>query len=469
MSLLLAAVLLAQVDPKIDEFARTLKTDDELATKLRDTLLTAWGKPALKEQIATVIADAKKTARDGVLPAYFKEHFDDAGKLRDASRPHADDLLRGLAIYEADIKELRAVRDAALAKIADEPEHNARIRKFLATDEGLHLLYFTQLRLLTGRDEARIEKAIMLVLEQIVAPDMEGRLVLREDIKDKLDVYLEQIDEKVERSKDIEAALAALLPKLSDDGDTGRLKKALGKPGAAAVIAQKSDRDRALSESFSEVDGKLVLRDELAEKLDTVLAAIDEASRKIANVKGPCDRIGARMKDERLRALLKCDMVRLEIASEVKIEGKTVGAAAGMAEAFDTWSKTIFTETDGKLVVQDGLIDKVRDGVRKAQREAANYTAPSAALKPYADKLADETLKAFYLSLYGRVRMTELLTAKADAIAFSETQGLEMWIAKHTDQGAVREGSRATVEALIAKAEKIRKELEKNDINPGDK
>lgn len=471
MTLLLAAVLLAQqgVDAKIDEFARTLKTDDELAAKLRDVLLAPWGKPSLKEQIATVVADAKKTARDGVVPAYFKEHFDDAGKLRDASKPHAEDLLRGLAMYEADMKELRAVRDAALAKIADEPEHNAKLKKFLATDQGLHLLYFTQLRLLAGRDEARFEKAIMLVLEQIVTPDMEGMLVLRDDIKEKLDVYLEQIDEKVERAKDVEAALAALLPKLSDDGDTGKLKKALAKPGGPAIIALNKDRDRPFSESFSDVDGKLVIKDELAGKLDAVLAAIDEASRKIANVKGPCDRICARMRDERLRALLKSDVLRLELANEVKMDGKTIGSAAGMAEAFDTWSKTIFAEVDGKLVVQDSLIDKVREGVRKAQREAANYTAPSATLKPYAEKLADETLKVFYLSLYGRVRITEILTATADAITFSETQGLEMWIAKHTDQGAIREGSRTTVESLIAKAEKIRKELEKNDINPGDK
>jgi hypothetical protein len=469
MSLLLAAVLLAQVDPKIDEFARTLKTDDELATKLRDTLLTAWGKPALKEQIATLIADAKKTARDGVVPAYFKEHFDDAGKLRDASKPHAEDLLRGMAIYEADIKELKAARDTAVAKIPDEPEHHVKLKKFLATEEGLHLLYFTQLRLLAGRDEARIEKHIMLLLEQIVAPDMQGNLVLREDMKDKVDALLADVNDKFDRAGDVEAAIKALLPKLADDGDTGKLKKALTKPGAAAIIARNGDRDRSVSESFDEVNGKLVLKAELADKLDAVLAAIDEAARKIANIKGPCDRICARLRDEHLRDLLKSDVVRLDLATELKIEGKTIGSAAGMTEAFDTWAKTIFTEADGKLVLQDAHIDKIRDGLRKAQREAANYTAPSATLKPYAEKLADETLKAFYLSLYGRVRMTEILTAKADSITFSETQGLEMWIAKHTDGGAIREASRATVESLIAKAEKIRKELEKNDINPGDK
>ncbi len=117
-------------------------------------------------------------------------------------------------------------------------------------------------------------------------------------------------------------------------------------------------------------------------------------------------------------------------------------------------------------------MEKAQAGVREFTRGLAKYREAGKLVMREAARVADdEPVKKYYQSLYGQTLLTESLKAKIEGMKFADAEGLDLWIKrcfdKDGDAHVIRDSE--ALERLIAKTQKIKEELEKSDINPGDK
>jgi hypothetical protein len=465
LALLVAlAVLQDPVDAKIDDFAKKLPGGE---TALRDTLLSKPGKVALKEALAALAVELRDEARKSIVPDFFKARLDENGRLKDPAL--AERWLKELDVATSDLKELKEKAVEFAAKIADEPAANVQIKKAIQQEGILGILYVTQLRVVMGRDDAKAEQVVMQRLGGFLVPDMEGKLVVREDVKEQLETALTDLEKRRGRVDILAKGLAKFAEGLKDDGINGKIKKAFATPAAAIAIVFK-DKDSEpeallakLDESFA--DGELL--EERTATAEKILTEIDKVARRLEAFRGALDRIAARMKEEKLRELFKHDFVRLALLGDVNA---TAGSARTIAEAFEIWIRTLFVEEDGTFRLNDEARGRVTEGLRKAQVEVNQLKRAMATVSEEAKKIAeDDKAKVYFTSPVGQMLLLDSLKAAADALRISDAQSLEAWIARHFEEGAVRDESRSDLNAIIEKAAKIRKQLENNDIPSGDK
>lgn len=464
IALVLAAVLCQDpLDTKVDDFAKKLPEGT-----LRDTLLSKPGKVALKEALSQLTVQMRDEARKNVVPDFFKAHFDENGALKD--KELGERWLKDLETATSDLKELKEKAAEFAGKIADEPAANAQIKKAIQNDAILGLLYITQLRILMGRDEAKAEQVVMQRLGALLVPDMEGKLVIREDVKEQVDIALSDIEKRHERVQKLSKMLADYAKGLKDEGITGKIKQALGRESTAIAILQKDKGEADLDEMITKMNASFtdgVLDEDKTENAEKLLAEIDRVARRLDSFRGALDRISAKVKEERLRDLFKHDTIRLALLGEVNAQA---GSAKTIAEAFEAWVRTLFVEEDGSFSLNDEAKGRVTEGLKKAQNELNQLKKAMATVAKEAEKIAeDEKAKAYFTSPVGQVLLLDSLKASADAMRISEAQAFAKWTEKCFDGVDVREEAREHIDALIEKAAKIKKQLENNDINPGDK
>jgi hypothetical protein len=466
MIALLVALTVIQdpLDPKIDEFAKKLPEG-----ALRETLLSKPGKVALKESLATLAVELRDQARKNIVPDFFKTHYDDDGRLRKESQELAAKWARDVETASSDLKELKEKAAEFAAKIADEPAANAQIKKALGQDALLGILYVTQLRVLMGRDDAKAEQVVMQRLGALIVSDMEGRLVIREDMKEQVDIALADLEKRRERVDELAKGLAKFAEGLKEEGITGKIKKAFSKGSSAVAILQK-DKDVPIDDLLAKVEESFsdgLLLEEKAENAEKLLAEVEKVARRLDAFRGALDRIGAKMKEERLRELFKHDVIRLALLGEVNAQA---GSAKAIGEAFDLWVRTLFVEEEGSFSLNDEAKGRIAEGLRKAQSEINQLKKAMAVVTEEAKRIAEEEAsKAVFTSPVGQVLLLDSLKTASDSMRVSDAKALEAWIARHFDGTEVREDSTSEIEALIEKSAKIRKKLENNDINPGDK
>ena len=465
LALLVAFVAVQDpLDPKIDEFAKKLPEGT-----LRETLLSKPGKVALKGSLATLAVELRDEARKNILPDFFMTHFDEEGKLREASKELAARWTKDLETATNDLKELKEKAAEFAAKIADEPAANAQIKKAIQQDALLGILYVTQLRVLMGRDDSKAEQVVMQRLGALLVPDMEGKLVIREDMKEQVDIALADLDKRRERVDELAKGLAAFAKGLKDEGITGRIKKAMSHGASAVAILQK-DKDVSIDDLLAKMEESFsegLLLEEKTENAEKLLAEIEKVARRLDSFRGALDRIGAKVKEERLRELFKHDVIRLALLGEVNAQA---GSAKTMGEAFDLWVRTLFVEEEGTFSLNDEAKGRVPEGLRKAQNEINQLKKAMARVTDEAKKIAEEEkAKAVFTSPVGQTLLLDSLKTASEAIRVSDAKALEAWIARHFDGAEVREDSKSEMETLVEKAAKIRKKLENDDINPGDK
>ncbi len=476
MSMLLAVLVLTQAqgfDTQVDEFARTLR-ESELGTRVREALLSKPGKAALRDQITAATTEAKQAAARDAVPGYFREHFDDAGKVRETSKKHALELLESLATYEQEMKDLREIAAAYHDKVLDDPEVNAKVKRLLKDELGLHVIYMTRLRPLLGRDDGSVEKAVLSALAELFIDDGTGKLVIREEMKERAPELLDQVQRQLGPFDDLHESLTAFAKRIKeDDGINGRLRKALALPTAAIALRERGAEDGSvvdkLRKAFDSKEGKLELLEDKGMEAEALLKQIDEWTRRIDGVRPTFNRVADRVVDDEWRALLKKDAVGLEVIKKLPV---AVGSTKSIHEAFDAWSKTIFAETDGMYSIQEGLMEKVQGGLREFTRGLAKYREAGKLVSREAARVADDVpVKKYFQSLYGQTLLTESLKATIEGMKFTDAQGLDLWIKRCFDKDGDTHVARdaEALEKLLAKTQQIKEELEKSDINPGDK
>jgi hypothetical protein len=471
--IVLAAALAQDIDRQIDDFARKVAHE-----KLRETLLSRHGKPALREQLGSVAAEAREAARKDVLPAYFREHFDDKGRLREGSKKHAEQLIADLKQAEEDLKELREKLAGFVEKVADEPAVNASIKRTLRNEGFVGLLYLAHLRPAMGRDDRKLEEALMKKLGGALVDDGEGGLRVREDVVDKLEEALNKLQDRAERADELARALAEFASKLKEEGITGKLKKALNGSAAAAIVlkqASEAEPTAIIEQMEKACSGDGVLLEEHAEKVGKLLTALTDGQRRVDAFRRVLDRIADRIRADdthaTLKRLMRHDAVRIDIVAEYA--PAELGTAATVGEAWDRLAATIFEESDGVWRVQEAVADKLTEGLAKVGREARSLKQAIDQIGAEAKRVSEaEAVKAVYLSPVGAALLVDGFKSKAENIRVTDEQAFKAWIARHFEEqgGAftVREGSQKTIDALIEKAEKTRKQLENSDI-PTDK
>jgi hypothetical protein len=476
MSVLLVVLALTQAqdfDAQVDDLARSIRESD-LGARAREALLSKPGKTALRDQITAATTQARRAAANDALPAYFREHFDEKGRTREASKKHVAELLEALGTYEREMKELKELASAYHDRILDDPEVNAKVKRLFKDDTGLHVVYMTQMRPLLGRDDGSVEKAVLSALAELFVDDGTGKLVIREEMRERSPELLDQVQRQLDPFDDLHESLTAFAKRIKeDDGINGRLRKALALPTAAIALRERGAEDGSvvdkLRKAFDSKEGKLELLEDKVMEAETLLKQIDEWTRRIDGVRPTFNRVADRVVDEDWRALLKKDAVGLELIKKLPV---AVGSTKTLRDAFETWTKTLFSESDGRVTIQEGLMEKVQNGLREFTRGLAKYRATSKEVTREAKAVADdEPVKTYYQSLFGQNVLAESLKAKVESMTFTDAQGLDLWIKRCFDKdgdGHVIRDVEA-LEQLVAKTQKIKAELEKSDITPGDK
>ncbi len=457
----LFALAIQDIDSRIDDVAKTLK-DPAVA----DCLKTRPGKVALKEQLEATAAEARDAAKKTVVADFIKELVDDAGKLRNAAL--AKKLIEDFESARTDLKELRVMADETIAKIAAEGL-SGKVADALKQDERLRAVYLLQIRLLAGRDVAKVEEAIMKKLGGIFVTGADGSLTLREDLAENLGEHLEKLEKQCERADELAKALAKFAGTIKDEGTSGKIKKMLTTPCAAALFLGKNqdlDTDAILDhleEWFS--DGVLIAGKE--EDAAKQLASFDEGSRRLEAFKAALDRIGGKITDAnsgaRLRKLFTHDVVRISVVKEYAPPGF---GARGLKEAWQAWIALIFDETDGVLRVKESMQAQITEGIKKMNTTIRDIRKGCDAVAAEGRRIDDaEPVKAAFTDPIGQAQIADMLKARAEAITISDAKALELWVAKHFENGVARDGAKAALDALVEKAAKIQKLLEKNDLD----
>ena len=461
MLAILFALAIQDIDSKIDDAAKALK-DPAIA----DCLKSKPGKVALKEQLEATAAEARDAAKKTVIADFVKELVDDTGKLRNAAL--ARKLLEDLESARTDLKELRVLADETIAKIAADGI-SGKVADALKQDERLRAVYLLQIRLLAGRDVAKVEEAILKKLGGVFVTGDDGSLTVREDLKEQLEGHLDTLEKACDRADELAKALAKFAKEVKDEGTSGKLKKMLTTPCAAAIFLEQNhdlDVDKVidhLEECFT--DGVLVTEKE--DEAKKQLASFDEASRRLEGLKAALDRIGGKITDAnggaRLRKLFKHDVVRIAVVKEYAPQG--VGARS-LKEAWQAWIAIIFEETDGVLKVKEAMQAQITEGIKKMNATLRDIKKACDTVAAEGKRVDDgEPVKVLFTDPVGQAQLVDLLKARAEAITVSDAKALELWIAKHFDEGAAREGAKADLDALLEKTAKIKKQLEKNDLD----
>jgi hypothetical protein len=239
---------------------------------------------------------------------------------------------------------------------------------------------------------------------------------------------------------------------------------------SAVAILQKDKGEKDLDEMVSKMDESFsdgLLLEDKTENAEKLLAEIEKVARRLDSFRGALDRISAKVKEERLRELFKHDTIRLALLGEVNA---MAGSAKTIAEAFDVWVRAAFVEEHGTFSLNDDAKGRVTEGLKKAQNQLGELKKAMALVAKEAERIAeDEKAKAYFTSPVGQVLLIDSLKASADAMRISEAQAFAKWTEKCFEGVDVRDEAREHIDALIEKAAKIKKQLENNDINPGDK
>ncbi|HEX7896335.1 MAG TPA: hypothetical protein VF950_01050 [Planctomycetota bacterium] len=475
----LALVLMLQDTDPVAKFADSLKPgDDDLVKRFQTAVKTRAGRVVLSDRAARMSDELRKRAEKSALPDWFLRHFEDVDgrfRLRAGQEEWRRDTLAAFESYQVEIERLKPVLKDVASKLVDVPEINARLKAYLSHPAAPHVIYYRDLRPKATPDVYVLQKAV----GQFVAPDADGRLIVPEGLRAHATAAKTLAGALVKAAAEASKPFAAACEKLTAVDDLNArikaavkdplflglvLKKAAGefKPESADEQAQKI-RDTA-DQLVGQVEDGIAdgrVKEEAREQVREILDNYDAHKKRAALLREPARQLARMIKAEdalakELGEMLQTDIVLALLSQEIR--GGDGDAIALLKERI----REGLTETaDGKLRIHP---DREAEAAGEIKDPAKAFRDEEKALRlvsEHGGRIEDAELKAAFTAPYGRFVVED--EAKA-ALAAKTPDGLGAWIARHFENGALKAGSRAELEGILAQVKALEAKAANDDL-----
>src|SRR4029453_13375673 len=150
MRLLTLAMLVAlapqdDLDGRLDAFGKQIAADgDPLAGRLQKAVGTRPGKIVLRDRIEKSADTLRIQAERDAVPEYFRTRFEDVGgafRLRKGQEDFRRRVVDDYKTSKAEIERIRPVLKEVADNLVDEPEINARLKRWLSHPAPADTLY----------------------------------------------------------------------------------------------------------------------------------------------------------------------------------------------------------------------------------------------------------------------------------------------------------------------------------------
>lgn len=485
--LLLGIMPQEDLDRRVDQFAGQIVpgTDDTVA-KFQKALKTRPGKIVLRDRAEKAAEILRRLAERDAVPDYFKARFDEKDgvyRLKAGQEGFRKQLLDDYAAAKADMDRIRPIVKDLVDNLVDEPEINARLKKYLSHPSAVESIYNGDVRRKTRPDIY----VLLRKLGEVFAQAEDGRFYVPEGKREAGKLYA-KIGVTVSETS---AATAAWLAKFAEgiapfDDLHKRLKKEAGDPLFVGILLKKSldnldpnDVDSALAkyrdaaaelkaripEVFQDTPQGKVLTEKTADGIQEKFAELDKARSKARLLREPARQLASRLREgDELTADFRKAFGSDVLLALLDID---VGGEESDAVAIVTAQvrKAVQKRPDGKYHVLPEVAEEVGREMKDPAQAQAKEERFLRIIAMYGEKMEDPELKAVFTSYFGR---HEVERAAKEALSVQNPDGLKAWIERHFDKGAdgwrLRATSKPEIEAVLAEAEKIQKEAEKKDL-----
>jgi hypothetical protein len=485
--LLLGLAPQEDLDKRVDQFAgQIVPGTDETAAKFQKVLKTRPGKIVLRDRAEKAAEVMRRLAERDAVPEYFKARFDEKDgvyRLKAGQEEYRKRLLDDHAAARADLERIRPIVKDIADNLVDEPEVNARLKKFLSHPSSLETVYHGDIRRKTRPDIY----VLLRKLGEVFAQGEDGRFYVPDAKRDTGKLYAKVGGTVADTTKDLSAWLAKFAEGVAPFDDVHkRLKKEVADPLFAGMLLKKaldgldpSDVDSALKkyrEAAEEIKARIpevfqntpqgkILVEKHADGIGEKFAELDKARSKARVLREPARELASRLRDgdeltADLRKALQCDALLALL--DIDVGGEESDAVAIVTARI---KQAVEKRPDGKYQVIPAVAEEVANEIKDPAQAQAKEERALRIIAMYGEKMEDPALKAVFTTYFGR---HEVERASKEALTVLNPDGLKSWIDRHFDKASdgyrLRASSKSEIETILAEAEKIQREAGKKDL-----
>lgn len=492
MRLLTLALLVAltpqdDLDGRLDAFGRQIVPgSDPTVARFQKAVSTRPGKIVLRDRIEKSAETLRKESERDAVPEYFRARFEEVGgvlKLRKGQEDFHRRLLQDYKTSKAEIERIRPLVKEVADNLADTPEINAKLKKYLSHPSTVDALYLRDLRQRSRPDIYVILKK----LGELFAQTEDGKFYIPDARQDVAEKFCRVGTAMMDATRDVSTQLGAVCEKLAAFDDLHqRLKKAGADPIFACMLLKKSldnadindiepaiqklrgsseELARKIPEVFEETPKGKVLVEKAVEGVTKALDAYEHARVKVGLLRDPGRQLASRIREgdargETFRKMLQSDAVLALL--DIEVGGEEADPAKVIAAQI---RKALSKDADGKYrvlpEVAEEVAGEIKDPVRTAEKEDRGLKIVSM----WGEKLEDPELREIFTSRYGKFEVERTMK---EALSIRNYDGLKSWIEKHFDTSAagftLKAASKGEIEAILAEVDRLEKESKKNDL-----
>ena len=487
LALLLSLTPQDDVDGRLDGFGRQIVPGgDPTVVRFQKAVATRPGKIVLRDRIEKSAETLRRESERDAVPEYFRTRFDEVGgafKLRKGQEEFRRRLIEDYKTSKAEIERIRPIVQEVADNLADTPEINAKLKKYLSHPATVDALYLRDLRQRSRPDIYVILKK----LGELFAQSEDGKFYIPDARQDLAEKFCRVGTAMMDATRDVSTQLGAVCEKLAAVDDLHqRLKKAGSDPLFACMLLKKSIDNADINDIEPSIQKLRGSSDELASKLpevfeetpkgkvlvekayEGVTKALDsyEQSRvKVALLREPGRQLASRIREgdpraETFRKMLQSDAVLALL--DVNVGGEEADPAKVIAAQI---RKALSKDADGKYRVLPEVAEEVNGEIKDPVRTAEKEDRGLKIVSMWGEKIEDPELREIFTSRYGKFEVERTMK---EALSIRSYDGLRSWIDRHFDKSAagfaLKAASKGEIETILAEVDRLEKESKKNDL-----
>src|SRR6185503_8368098 len=271
LALLLSLTPQDDVDGRLDGFGRQIVPGgDPTVVRFQKAVATRPGKIVLRDRIEKSAETLRRESERDAVPEYFRTRLDEVGgafKLRKGQEEFRRRLIEDYKTSKAEIERIRPMVKEVADNMADTPEINAKLKKYLSHPATVDALYLRDLRQRSRPDIYVILKK----LGELFAQSEDGKFYIPDARQDLAEKFCRVGTAMMDATRDVSTQLGAVCEKLAAVDDLHqRLKKAGADPLFACMLLKKSIENADINDIEPAIQKLRGSSDELARKLPEV-------------------------------------------------------------------------------------------------------------------------------------------------------------------------------------------------------
>ena len=447
---------------RVQELVSGMSTEDALSKDLAEVLKTPAGKVALSDRVGWVEEQMRQDAIKSIVSDYF-DGLQESDVL---------DIHNEAAKALQDIRQVSAALSELRSKLDGTGDADRMFMRLLDDETAARTLYFGEFRsqIRPGKEQ------LMNRLGDFLANDGDGKLVVREGVKDRLEQQINSINARKKYLQVITDELAAWSDEVHPKDELHQqIKDGFRRTNAATMVLASFEADNEndpaeqyfefLEHVFEDGPQGLVIVEERREDVEEASKRMRLQRKKLEIFRRPIDEIAGQIDTRDPIAQLTQDFLKSELGKcmiirEIDYAGTTPDGIA----------KRIMTEVlaesadNAGLVIREDVREQVVEFVRETFRSARRFRRHARMLDTYVSRLNppwQSTFSSLEAKAIAFERIEEIAEAKRfDAWPVWMERNLETIAGKHV----IQEQAQEEIRELIEDAKTIARELEKDDF-----